>query len=49
MGNQTFEREEKMLNIVIALLVIGPFLPHLMGNQRVVPVPIKIGKRDPGH
>jgi hypothetical protein len=38
-----------MLNLALALLIIGLFLLTLMDNRRVVPVPIKIDKRDLGH
>jgi hypothetical protein len=38
-----------MLNLALALLIIGLFLLTLMDNRRVAPVPIEIDKRDPGN
>ncbi len=37
-----------MLNIVLVLLIIGLFLLTLMENRRVIPLPIKVDKREPG-
>jgi len=38
-----------MLNLALALLIISLFLLASMEDRRVVPVPIEIDKRDPGH
>lgn len=37
-----------MLNIVLVLLIIGLFLPTLMENRRVIPLPIEVDKRELG-
>jgi len=37
-----------MLNIVLVLLIIGLFLPTLMENRRMRPLPIEVDKREPG-